>query len=259
VADGPEGEEERFAELDAHFEAAVGLALDSGEPVTLLYSGGVDSTLVALALRPRVTFDALVVGIGPGRDPGRARAAAGLIGLAVREVRLDVSDVERALSEGGAAVGSLSEPARSVQVALGLAVAASRTPRVLTGQGADELFGGYAHFRGLEPLELEARRSEDIQRLVQVDWPLSRSIAARSGHDLQSPFLDGEFVRHALGLPLEPVGPQGLTKPLLRRWAVHRGVPEGIAVEPKHAMQYGSGVAGAVRRLVRPDPHRPSS
>jgi asparagine synthase (glutamine-hydrolysing) len=253
VAELPGSPSEVFEALDARFEAAVDRTLEGREAVTLLYSGGVDSTLVALALRSRVRFDALVVGVANGPDPVRARAAADRIGLALREVRLDEADLRRALSEEGGALARLREPARSVQVALGLAVASSGTPRVLTGQGADELFGGYAHFRGLGAEELQARRSQDLARLLDVDWPLSRGVATRSGHDLRSPFLEEGFVRHALDLPLEPVGPTALTKPLLRRWAVHRGVPQGIAAEPKHAMQYGSGVAGAIRRLDSSD------
>jgi asparagine synthase (glutamine-hydrolysing) len=242
---------EVFAELDARFNRALDRVSDGAAPMTLLYSGGVDSTLVALALRGRGPFEALVVGTGHGGDTGRARAAGELVGLRVREVRVGDPDVARVLAQERPLLDGLREPARSVQVAMALAVEASGTPRVLTGQGADELFGGYAHFRGLRTEALEARRAEDLDRLIGTDWPLSRGIAARRGHDLRSPFLDEEFVRYAKTLPLAPVGSDGLTKPLLRQWAVHRGVPRVIALEPKHAMQYGSGVAAMVRRVAR--------
>jgi asparagine synthase (glutamine-hydrolysing) len=244
-------ESEAFAELDDCFDEAVGRTLDGAERVSLLYSGGVDSTLVALALRGRRPFESLVIGMPGGTDAGRARSGAASIGEAVREVLLRPSDVSQVLREEGSSLSGLREPARSVQVALALAVRAAPTPRILAGQGADELFGGYAHFRGLDPSERESRREADLCALLERDWPVSRSIASRMGHELRSPFLEEGFVRYARTLPLPAVGADGLTKPLLRRWAVHRGVPEAVAFRPKHAMQYGSGVAGAVRRLAR--------
>ena len=58
------------------------------------------------------------------------------------------------------------------------------------GQGADELFFGYAHFRRLTLEEAQARQRLDLARLLDFEWPRAQRIAESLGHDLRSPFLD---------------------------------------------------------------------
>jgi asparagine synthase (glutamine-hydrolysing) len=248
----------RFRALDQQFEGAMARALIAAPRLSVLVSGGVDSTVVALAVRAQRSAELVVLRVGRGADAERAREAFSLLGLDVIIAERNDDDVRAALEEDGGSLASLREPARSVQVAAALAIMACPAGRVLVGQGADELFGGYAHFRGLDGPTLEARRSEDLRRLLEEDWPLSRRIASRTGHELVSPFLEPGFLDLARSIPLEPVGWGGLTKPLFRRWAAHRGVPEEIANAPKRAMQYGSGVASAVRRCLRDGPARTS-
>jgi asparagine synthase (glutamine-hydrolysing) len=143
------------------------------------------------------------------------------------------------------------EPRRSVLVALALAFEVPSTGPLLLGQGADELFAGYAHFRGLSEPEAENRRASDWRKLVDEDWPATLDLAKSAGVRLGAPFLDPEVSGAAFAQRLSVVGESELTKPLLREWAKHRGIPESIAKRPKRAIQYGSGVSALVRAATR--------
>lgn len=240
---------DRFDRLDRAFDRAVDRMLDSVERVTLLYSGGVDSSILAAELLPRVETELLVVGFEGSTDPDSAREGAACLGAPVRVAIATEEELRRVADRLAPIVGPRPEPSRSVLLTIGLAVRASRDPLVVVGQGADELFGGYAHFRGLGAAEAEARRGVDLAQLRDEEWPLSESVAQAFDRELRAPYLDAEFGSAALALTLPVVGGRELTKPVLREWARHRGLPEPIVQRPKRAMQYGSGVARRVDRL----------
>jgi asparagine synthase (glutamine-hydrolysing) len=247
---GGSANDERFASLDATLGAALDDVPRSRERPTVLFSGGVDSAILALALARTGPVGLFSIGMEGSDDLPAARRAAHLLGLEGTERRVTRTEVTDAVARHGL-IGR-PEPSRSVLTALGVAMAAvpPEGPLVL-GQGADELFGGYAHFRLLSSAAAEVRRQQDWDRLLRIDWPATQAIARSLGRLLVAPFLDPRFARAALAISLPPVGPEGPTKPVLRDWAKHRGIPDEIADRPKRAIQYGTGIAAAVRRSTR--------
>lgn len=240
---------EAFRSLDAKFESAVRTALPDDGSATVLYSGGVDSSLVADVARRVGTPDLVTVGQSGSTDEAAARSGAEWLQLPWRFVPVGVPEVRDALEVHGLA--NQTEPARSVLTSLAVALRATESATVLLGQGADELFGGYAHFRGLDGPGRERRRGSDWARLRDVDWPATLAIARRLGRDVRAPFLEPEFAAEVLRIPLSPDSADGLTKPTLRAWARERGIPPWLADRPKRAMQYGSGIAALVRRVSK--------
>ncbi|MCI4370416.1 MAG: asparagine synthase-related protein [Thermoplasmata archaeon] len=243
MSDGP------FGNLDTALAASLDDLTRTASSATVLYSGGVDSTVLAAALAPRVSVRLLSVGVRGSGDLGAGRRGADLLGLPWTGAEVGPPEVGAALRRHDLA--PLPEPTRSVFAALALAFdAAPRGPPVVLGQGADELFGGYAHFRGLPPAAAEARRTDDWNRLTVQDWPRTLAIAARIDQRLAAPFLSAEFAAAAMAIPLSSVRSGELTKPGFRAWAAHRGIPEEIVGRPKRAFQYGSGIAAAVREVL---------
>ncbi|HUI38579.1 MAG TPA: asparagine synthase-related protein [Thermoplasmata archaeon] len=241
-----------FERLDRWFSESLDRAIEGAREVTVLFSGGVDSALVATALRGRIPITLFAWGLVGSRDLETAGSSARLLGLPVTRTLCDLARFERLAHEIAPKIPELPEPSRSVQLAMAMAVREAVGDPLVTGQGADELFGGYAHFRGLSREAAGARRQADLRRLLEVDWPLSRRIADGFGRSVRSPFLEEPFLSNAASVPLSAVPPNGPTKPLLRAWAVRRGIPREIAERPKLAMQYGTGVARARRRGDRP-------
>jgi asparagine synthase (glutamine-hydrolysing) len=225
------------------------------ERMVVLYSGGLDSSIVAYLLRPIVPVALTVLGTEGSRDLASARFGAYLLNLPLTEIPVGASDVEDALRRFPDEFAGLSEPLRSVDLALAAAFAQARGPRLAVGQGADELFFGYAHFRGLSPEDAQRRAGHDWAILESQEWPRARRMATAFGLELVSPFLDPGVVEVARGLA--PPASSEPAKAELRRVALEIGLPAPLANAPKRALQYGSGVHRLVRQMDRaagPDP-----
>jgi asparagine synthase (glutamine-hydrolysing) len=236
--------------LDHAFDRAIRGSMDPREPTTVLYSGGIDSSLVAHAARRVAPIRLLSIGTADSADLRAAEEGAALLDLPLRVKVVGRTEISAALQ--GHDLRREAEPMRSVLVALALALQACETRRVLVGQGADELFGGYAHFRSLDSASADRRRIQDWERLRTVDWPATLTISVRLGRDLRAPLLDPGFAKVALTLPIPPVSDSAVTKRSLREWAAHRGVPSALVARPKRAIQYGSGIARLVRGAAPP-------
>jgi asparagine synthase (glutamine-hydrolysing) len=224
--------------------------------VALLFSGGLDSSLLAWLVPPGVPALLVAVGVEGATDLGAANDAAARTRGRVDPHILTLEDVLAGEERWRSELSDLREPARSVTMAFALATAAAPAGPVLCGQGADELFYGYAHFRGLSDADARRRAAEDLRSLDGTDWPREVRIGRSMGRDLRAPYLDPR-VREAAAR-FGPPGPQDPPKVALRRAAALAGLPRVLVDRPKRALQYGSGVARLVERMVRarssPDP-----
>jgi len=239
--------------FDSAFPGAVRrLALEEG-PISVLISGGLDSSLIAWELRERPETVLWSVGREGSPDLRAARSAAHAMGMTWQHATLTSADVKSGLDRLAADLAGAEGPSLDVALAFGLALDSAPTTRVLAGQGADELFLGYAHFRGLSDEQAAGRADADLGRLLDSEWPRAQRIAARSGHLLASPFLEPEVLRAVREIPLAQRMPGEVPKRWLRSWAIARGLPPEIASRPKRAIQYGSQVQRMLREL-RPTP-----
>ena len=119
--------------------------------------------------------------------------------------------------------------------------------RIITGQGADEIFGGYSRY--LETTTLGPDLDRDFAGLEQ-QAARDQAVAALHGTSLSMPYLDYRVVRAARAIPPEQKVRQGQRKVPLRKVA-ERHIPAEFAWYEKKAMQYGSGVWKELQRLAR--------
>jgi asparagine synthase (glutamine-hydrolysing) len=234
--------------LAAWWEESLSKTVGDAGSISVLYSGGLDSSLVAFGLRTRAQIELVTVAVPGSVDAKNAAEGSRLLQLPWRNVTLQPSDVRRVLSDETGALGRLSSVSRAVQVALALGLEPASNELVVCGQGADELFLGYAHFEGIPPPQVMERRQSDLDRLLHTDWPVSLSIASRKRKRLASPFLGAEFLTRVTGLSADQLRPSGERKALLRQMARYLGLPAVLADRPKKAFQYGSGIARILRQ-----------
>jgi asparagine synthase (glutamine-hydrolysing) len=222
--------------------------LPSGPPKVLLFSGGVDSGLLAWELRTEARLTLVTVGLQGCADLAAGELAARELGLSwepktFRDV--DALEMDRTIAPE---TRGLPPTARSVDVAFALAVRYAPPGLLLCGQGADELFLGYAHFHGLSEQAAGQRAVEDLGYLLREAWPRAQRIATTLGREVVAPYLDPEFrsVAESIPLPERLAGPE--PKGAFRAFARRQGLPEPIASRPKKALQYGTGVDRLLRR-----------
>jgi asparagine synthase (glutamine-hydrolysing) len=245
----------RTAAKDARRTDDEGSGGDADGSLAVAFSGGVDSALVA------GLFDApcYVVGFPESHDVRAARSAARAMDVDLTVVELDHDALADAVPRVARAIGR--PDAMAVQIALGLFLVAERVAadghdRLAVGQGADELFGGYAKVATaptdprVDADTVAGARDELLRTLPdQLDRDVRALDAA--GVAPVAPLLDHRVVDAARSLPGDLlVSPRGERKFALRL-AAREWVPDSVAFREKKAVQYGSLVGRELDRLAR--------
>jgi asparagine synthetase B (glutamine-hydrolysing) len=245
-----------IARLDAVLEDSVRVHQRSDVPYGLFLSGGIDSAAIATLMarlneRPVTAFTCGYDAPGAKDERAQAERVATALKLDWRETTFSEEDFWRILPQ---VAWALDDPTADYATlpTYKLAEAAKGTLTVvLTGEGGDELFGGYGRYRralrptwlggrpaepqGASPEMLarwrdEGRAPERLTRLQQAQWAdvatwlpndlllkLDRCLMAH-GLEGRTPFLDPEVARFAFPLPdrFKVRGRYG--KWLLRKW-----------------------------------------
>ncbi|WP_129115203.1 asparagine synthase-related protein [Halegenticoccus tardaugens] len=223
--------------------------------LAVAFSGGVDSALVAAGVADAPCY---VAGFPESHDVDAARSAAEAMGRDLRVVTLTHADLERAIPEIVRATGRTN--AMDVSIALPLYLVAERVAadgfdRLAVGQGADELFGGYAKVANApDDPRVEAGTVRGATREVIATLPeqLERDVLAlrAAGVEPVAPLLHDRVVETALRVPESLLVADGVRKVALRRAAAGL-LPEPVARADKKAVQYGSLVSRELDRLAR--------
>lgn len=231
-------------------EIAVRLRSDEG---VVAMSGGVDSALVArLAGR-----ECVVVGVDGSHDLLHAKYVADELGLSLERVLIDPVSIEDRLRQVLLVIPKIDPVNASIATTLNYVAEWAGLhghQRILAGQGADELFGGYARYLQTEAL------AQDLEKdFLGLSMQLARDqlVASLHGTYFSLPYMDVRVVAVALSIPPEQKVCDGVRKCPLREVA-ERFMPSAIARHEKKAMQYGSGVMKEIQRLASRKGYRKS-
>ncbi len=243
--------------LSEHLKTSMGTV--AGEQCAVLFSGGVDSSLAAyLASNVCSDIGLFCVSEHSAADATASRTAANELGLPLDNILMDTDNVWEILPHVIHAIGSVDP--MDVCIALPFAIASSEARQrghtnMISGQGPDELFAGYAkhvqiyQLHGSEALHTELNHEVAVTHRTNIERD-ERAIAW-GGCDAFFPYLYGPFIKTALSIsPSWKVSPaeQPDRKIFFRRFAVYMGLPQSLAMRTKHATQYSSG---SMRVLLR--------
>ena len=247
----PSGDADRAV---AAVRTAVVEAVDAvdGAPA-VAFSGGVDSAVLAA----RTAGPLYVGGFPESQDIEAARSAADALGRDLTVVGFTHADLERAVPELVAATGRPNPMDIGVVLPLYLVaerVAADGHDRLAVGQGADELFGGYAKVAAPaddDRLEADTVRGATREVIGGLPAGLERDVLTlrAAGVEPVAPLLDDRVVAAALRLPADLLVDGDERKVALRRAADF--LPAAVRGRDKKAVQYGSLVARELDRLAR--------
>jgi asparagine synthase (glutamine-hydrolysing) len=145
-------EDAALARLDAALLDSVGAHQLSDVPYGLFLSGGVDSTAILAAMarladRPVVAFTAGFDAPGAADEREAARAAAAAAGAVHHEITVTEADFWAHLPAIAAAMDDFAADYAVIPTWLLAGAARHHVKVVLSGEGGDEIFGGYGRYR----------------------------------------------------------------------------------------------------------------
>jgi asparagine synthase (glutamine-hydrolysing) len=249
-------------DLDIHARSAVASA--SAQNCIILYSGGVDSSiLLHLVTSSPICKNYFVCGAGiPGSQDDKLKSEhsrpihffainRASVVVAAAKVTEMVEPISIAMFEDCIAFYLIFKALNSARKGL-------PCNEVLTANGPDELFCGYDRFRrivemkGYAGVETEITRSLGVAKVLSTE---AEKIATNFGFITKQPFLDRTFVDFSRGniparLNLLPKDDY-LRKRFWREYALWLGLPREVAFKPKKAMQYSMGIHKEITSLSR--------
>ncbi len=248
--------DEAAREVRRVLQAAVEKRLMSDVPLGAFLSGGLDSSAIAaLAVRARGRLHTFSVGVEGAEDLEAARAVARHLGTDHHELVFAPDEVERRLDAIVHALESFDRDLvrSAIPTFLTAELAARHVKVVLTGEGADELFAGYAYVRSLRGARLARELGRSLAAMHNVN--LQRVDRMTMAHSVEArvPFLDTAMIDLAQrvdpALKLRRGGGRTIEKWVLRR-AVEDLLPREVVWRDKAQFDEGSGTADVLAGLA---------
>ena len=239
----PKGEASEILEL---LRRGVRRRLVADAPVCCLVSGGLDSSLV-LALAAEVVQPIAYTAVWDPESPDleAARRVCEDLDVELREIRISEPTAE----DAAAAVRAIEIPSK-LCIPLARRIAADGFKACLSGEAADEIFGGYGN------MAIRASRADDRGwreiRLAQID-KMARGNFLRcnkafmaAGVECRLPFMERPLVEAALALGKRDCPPgKGLLKA-----AGELVLPRNVVRRQKETFQGASGVSAALASRI---------
>jgi len=214
------------------------------------FSGGLDSTLLAKLAMDSAPVSGIVVGAEGSVDVKNARRSAESIGIELLEIKIDEGLAVEGAKEFIKATGSTDPLTISFELPVFITLQSTKERTVVTGQGADELFGGYAKYEALPEKDFIRSRAEDVDRVLGPISQIEEAMAGSLSKTVLRPFLSNEIVSFAMHLPASIVRPVKERKAVIREALRDLGMDE-IASIDKKAAQYGSGTSSLLKKAAK--------
>lgn len=226
----------------------------SDRPVCFLLSGGLDSTLVLTLARELHPNPVAYTAVYDRKSADVVAARRVAAGLDVPLVEVPVPQPTRAAI--GEAVRAIETPMKAqveitlANLPLARAIASDGFRVVLSGEAADELFGGYGNLiraaAGTDDNGWRRLRRDQLDKMGRGNFMRVNKVFMAAGVEARLPFMHRPLVGLALAAGLLDCPPG---KKLLKR-AARNVVPDWVIARPKDTFQGGTGMAAAAASVV---------
>ena len=251
--------------IDKLLRLSVSKRIDGLDSVGVIFSGGVDSSYLALLLKEisdnialKVTLYA--VGVEGSKDLEASIKASKSLNLPLEICEVTEDMIREALPSVVRVIGD--DNLMKVGVGLTTYFATQMVARddihvAISGQGADELFGGYKRYlKSFVEDNLNYELREDISNMYHVNLERDDACSMLNSVELRLPFLDKALVELVLNIPDNKKivsMHDDMRKSFLRKLAFEEGLDYEIAYRPKKAAQYGTGIDKILRKKIIKD------
>jgi asparagine synthase (glutamine-hydrolysing) len=251
-----------ISELREALEAAVKRQLMTDVPYGVLLSGGLDSSIVSAIAKKYAAnrveangkqqawwpqLHSFAVGLEGSPDLVAAQKVAAHIGTVHHEVHFTIQeglDAVRDVIYHIETYDVTTIRASTPMYLLARVIRSMGIKMVLSGEGADEIFGGYLYFhKAPDAKELHDETVRKLDKLHLYDCARANKSLAAWGVEGRVPFLDKEFMDVAMRLNPEDKlsGLKGRMEKWILRKAFEDLLPESVAWRQKEQFSDGVG------------------
>lgn len=233
--------------------------------IGVIFSGGLDSSYLALLLKEismnfPLKIKLYAVGAEGSKDVEAAIYASKFLNMDLEICEVTEELIRESLPEVVSAIGDDN----LMKVGVGLTtyfatkmVAQDGIKVAISGQGADELFGGYKRYlKSFVDGTLNYDLREDMSNMYHVNLERDDACSMLNSVELRLPFLDKKLVELVLNIPDNKKivsMHDDMRKSILRKIAFEGGLDYEIAYRPKKAAQYGTGIDKILRKKILKD------
>ena len=261
LADAEPQEKAAVKEIHDALEASVKRQLMSDVPYGVLLSGGLDSSVIsAIAEKYSTTrvenggetkaywprLHSFAVGLKGAPDLAKARLVAEHIGTVHHEINYTIQEGLDAIRDVIYFIETYDVTtvrASTPMYLLARVIRSMGIKMVLSGEGADEVFGGYLYFH--KAPDAKAFHEETVRKLGKLymyDCLRANKSLAAWGIEGRVPFLDKEFLDVAMGMnPVLKMCPDKTIEKKVVREAFADLLPEEVAWRQKEQFSDGVG------------------
>jgi len=224
----------------------------------LLFSGGIDSTLLALIFKKLgkdfICYTAALdhPGMKIPEDLIYAERVAKALNLKLKIIKVKLKDIEKYLKK----IVPLIEDSNVVKVGVALTfyiacevVKKDKRKVIFSGLGSEEIFGGYQRHK--YALNINKECMSGLLKMYERDTYRDDVITIYHNLELRLPFLDKKLVDFSLKIPERYKIKEGYGKFVLRKLAEDMGLNKEFAWRRKKAAQYGSKFDRAITKLAK--------
>jgi len=238
---------------------AVARRLDDGAAGACLLSGGLDSSIIAAAAKELgADMPLITVGMEGAPDLENAKIMAEHLGMEHHVLLYDAEQIRQSVPRAVWMLESFDEDCVSGAISnlFASAKASEFTNCILSGEGGDELFGGYHLLKGLPT---EAQRLKMMERLIAIAYntAVQRLDRAMMGNSInyRTPFIDTDVIAFALQVPVRwkvhDAGDGKFVEKHILREAFKDLLPETIYRREKLRFSAGTGTDGLMDDIAR--------
>lgn len=249
-------------ELRVAFEKAVKSHMMSDVPYAVLLSGGLDSSLVSAVAAQYVAkrvededktdawwprLHSFAVGLEGAPDLKAAKKVADMIGTVHHEIHFTIQeglDAIRDVIFHLETYDTTTIRAATPMYLMTRKIKAMGIKMVLSGEGADEIFGGYLYFhKAPNAKEFHEETVRKLDRLHMFDCARANKATSAWGVEARVPFLDKNFIDVAMRLnPQDKMCLDGKMEKWILRKSFDNGDTLPAEVLWRQKEQFGDGV-----------------